>query len=197
MQWNRLQTSVHFHRGLHTLIFLAVFSHGRKCSLWVSGEGYFVILLHSGELPSNLFIPPVLVCWGARGALELHWVSPIWLLYSMGSPSPCPLFPFPFLFLLGPYPCVFSAEGGSGEEGWLRLFHHEWTLGSFISYSSKSISPQLFQWKKIHMFCSCRALDFSVVSHIVKSHQFIVFLIVAYHLSTLLYSELWPERKEW
>ena len=30
---------------------------------------------------------------------------------------PAPFFPFPFLFLLGPDPCVFSAEEGSGEEG--------------------------------------------------------------------------------
>ena len=43
-----------------------------------------------------------------------------------GTPlHPAPFFPLPLLFLLGPYPCVFSVEEGSGEEGWLCLFHRE------------------------------------------------------------------------
>ena len=165
MQWNRLQTSVPFHQGLHTFTSLPVFLHGRKCSLWVSGEGCLVILLHSGELPSNLFIPSVLVCWGAWGALELHWVSPRWLFYSRDSPSPCPLFPSPPPLSVGPLPLRLQCWGRERGGGvavpfppWINSWEPHFL---FIKIRKSTAVPMV---KKIHVSCSCRPLDFSVVS---------------------------------
>lgn len=143
--------------------------------------GCFVILLHSGELPSNLFIPSVLVCWGAWGALELHWMSPRWLFYSRDSPSPCPLFPSPPPLSVGPLPLrlqCWGRERGGGVAVPFPPWINSWEPHFLFINIRKSTAVPMVKRNPRVLFLSCPG--------------FLCGLFVLWNHTNSLFFLLWP-----
>lgn len=193
MQWTRLDLSPLSPRFAHTRILTCIFTWQKVQPL----SFRWGLFCHSAALRRATVVFTYPICARMLGSMRGSWVA--WSVPQLAFPQQGPPFPFlpsPLPLSVGPLPCLqcWGRERGGGVAVPFPPWINSWEPHFLLIKIHKSTAVPMV--KKIHMFCSCHALDFSVVSHIVRSHQFIVFLIVAYHLSTLLCSELQPERND-